>query len=124
MVDLVDADAIAWNACEALNVAKKAGPDNAVKKGLRDQELLLVESDADEQLLITLSFKSQVKVHSILIDGPTDGRAPKEIKLFVNKAGLSFDDAESGVAAQELEITPAMLGQRLELHFVKFQRVN
>ena len=29
---------------------------NALKQGLRDQEVMLIESDADEQLLIKLSY--------------------------------------------------------------------
>ena len=48
---------IAWNGCEVLNATKANTLGNAVKQGLRDQEGLLLESDADEQLLITLSLR-------------------------------------------------------------------
>lgn len=123
MVDMVDE--IAWGQSEVLN-AKGGGSKlgNALKQGLRDQELMLLESDADEQLLITIAFNSKVKLQSIAIAGPADGRAPKNVKLFVNAMSLSFDDAESGAPAQELEFTPEMLGERTELKFVKFQNVD
>ena len=45
MVDLVDE--IDWSACEVLNATGSL--QNVLKQGLRDQEGLLLESDADEQ---------------------------------------------------------------------------
>lgn len=76
------------------------------------------------QLLITVAFKSTTKVHSLQIDGPDDGRAPKGVKLFVNCKALGFDDAESRPAEQELELSSEQLGSRIELRFVKFQSVQ
>ena len=121
MVDILEQ--INWNGCEVLNAVKKDSLGNALKQGLRDQEGLLVESDADEQLLITLSFKTKVKLHSISVAGP-GGRAPKEIKLFANKSNLGFDDVEGMPADQTLELAPEQLGERTELKFVKFQNVD
>ena len=121
MVDLVDE--ISWSGCEVLNAAKKESLGNALKQGLRDQELMIVESDADEQLLINIAFTSRVKVHSMEIAGP-GGRAPKNVKLFANRTGLGFDDCESAVAEQELDLEPEKLGERIELKFVKFQAVD
>jgi len=114
---------IAWAGCEVLNAVKADSLGNALKQGLRDQEALLIESDADEQLLITISFISKVKLHSILIAGP-DGRAPKKVRLFANRNNLGFDDVESMPAEQDLELTPEEFGKRLELKFVKFQSVE
>jgi len=113
-----------WSGCEVLNAAKKDSLQNALKQGMRDQELMLVESDADEQLLITITFQSKVKLQSISISGPGDGRAPKAVKLFANRSNLNFDDVETMNAEQELELTPEMLGERTELKFVKFQNVE
>ena len=45
MVDLVDE--IDWSACEVLNATGSL--QNVLKQGLRDQEGMLLESDADEQ---------------------------------------------------------------------------
>jgi len=95
-----------------------------LKQGHRDQAEMLVLSDADEQLLLTVSFKGKVKIHSLQIDAPADGRAPKTVKLFANKANLDFSDVESMAADQTFEFTPETFGQRLELKFVKFQNVD
>merc|ERR1740130_887309 len=112
-----------WNGCEALNTANKGKLDSVLKQGLRDQAEILLESDADEQLLLTVSFQSKVKVHSMIIDGPHDGRAPKGLKLFVNDTP-GFEEAEDKPATQEFELTEDELGKRLELRFVKFQSVD
>jgi hypothetical protein len=61
----------------------------------------IVASDADEQLLISIAFKAKVKVHSIAIKAPADGRAPKSLKLFVNKPSMDCSDGESMVRAHE-----------------------
>ena len=122
MVDL--ADQIDWSACEVLNAAGSNSLQNIIKEGYRDQEGLLLESDADEQLLITIAFKSLVKIESIRVDAPGDGRAPSSVKLLVNKRTLGFEDAESLPGEQVLEISPDDLGQRLELKLVKFQNVE
>lgn len=108
---------------QVLNAVKKDSLPNCLKQGLRDQELILCESDADEQLLINVAFSSKVKLQSIVISGPGE-RAPKNIKLFANRANLGFDDVESMNAEQELEFTPETLGQRVELKLVKFQNVE
>ena len=65
-----------------------------------------------------------MKVHSISIKAPADGRAPKSLKLFVNKPSMDCSDGESMVADQEIELSAEQLGERLELKFVKFQNVD
>lgn len=122
MVDLVDI--IDFKQCEVLNATGSSSVGNAAKQGLRDQEALLCESDADEQLLLTINFTSKTKIHSIEVNGPDDGRAPRTVKLFANRIGLDFADAESMEAEQTLELEPEALGQRLDLRFVKFQSVD
>ena len=103
---------------------KKDSLGNALKQGLRDQELMLIESDADEQLLINIAFNTKVKLHSIAVSGPEDGRAPKKIRLFANRTNLGFDDVESMPAEDELELEPSQLGERTDVKFVKFQGVE
>ncbi|SNX87059.1 related to TRX2 - thioredoxin II [Melanopsichium pennsylvanicum] len=93
-----------------------------------------LESDADEQLLIHLTFKQQVKISSILLRTLPSHleRAPKRIKFFVNRPGLSFDDATIDPADQEAELTSEHVegaengggGKVLSLRFVKFQKVD
>ena len=119
MEDLLES--IHWSGCEVLNATKTDAVSSLLKQGLRDQELMIVESDADEQLLISVRFKVKVKVHSM---APADGRAPKSLKLFVNKPSMDCSDGESMVADQEIELSAEQLGERLELKFVKFQNVD
>lgn len=92
-----------------------------------------LESDCDEQLLISIGFKQAVKIHSICFGGAVskddapDGSPPKTVKLFVNHAGsLDFDDVESTASVQTLELTPEQVkeGSPVELRYVKFQNVT
>ena len=116
-------DQIFWNGCETLNVKGKNDISMVMKQGPRDQADLLIESDADEQLLATVRFNQAVKLHSIMIDGP-EGRAPKDVKLFVNKQAFAFSDAEGHAPVQELDLGQAEVGKRIELRYVKFQNVD
>jgi len=126
MADL--AEHINWSACECLNRTSKSSIENVLKQGLRDQAEMVLESDADEQLLLTITFNAQVRLHSLQFSAPEDGRAPKEIKLFANRDNLDFEGAEDLAADQDMEFGPSAqpFGERLELGrgFVKFQKLN
>lgn len=85
-----------------------------------------LESDVDEQLLITIAFTQNVKLHSFKLqaEGPT---APKNIKLFANLPHTpDFDSAEAMVAVQEFSLTPDDMSADsiINLKFVKFQNVQ
>ena len=101
MTDLVDE--IQWSSCECLNLnaASKDGLGRVMKQGLRDQEDLLLESDADEQLLLTIAFKGPMKVHSLQVNAPSDGRAPK---ARANGANVNIQSSS--------RLTPASLCRR------------
>ena len=49
-----------------------------------DVELFL-ESDADEQLILSIAFNQKSKINAIIINGPADGSGPKSIKLYANR---------------------------------------
>ncbi|SPC63248.1 related to TRX2 - thioredoxin II [Ustilago sp. UG-2017b] len=93
-----------------------------------------LESDADEQLLIHITFKGQVKLSGILLRTlPSHfAHAPKQVKIFANRPGLSFDDATSDPADQQAELTEEHVrggengggGKVFALRFVKFQKVD
>lgn len=62
-----------------------------------------LESDCDEQLIISLAFTQPVKIHSLKIKAPQD-KGPKTIRIFQNQPNtLDFDKADSMVATQDLE---------------------
>lgn len=62
-----------------------------------------LQSDCDEQLLITLEFNQQVKIHSLKFNGPQD-KGPKTIRIFINQPNpLDFDSALRNKCTQEIE---------------------
>ncbi|KAJ4469853.1 PITH domain-containing protein [Lentinula aciculospora] len=88
-----------------------------------------LESDADEQLLLNIAFNQSVRVKSIIIKSTNIARAPKKIKLAVNRPSLGFDDiidAEEPAVAQVLELDQETVkeGHPISLRFVRFQSVN
>jgi hypothetical protein len=54
---------------------------------------LPLKSDADEQLLLQLSFQQTVIVRKLQIGIPSDNSCPHHVKLFANKLNLGFSDA-------------------------------
>lgn len=84
-----------------------------------------LESDCDEQLIISVTFTQAVKVHSLKIKAPQE-KGPKTIKLFINQPRtLDFDMADSYQAVQQLELSPEDLeGNPVNLRYVKFQNVQ
>jgi len=88
-----------------------------------------LESDADEQLLITLAFNQVVRIRSLVIQTRDPKKGPKKIKLAINKPSIGFDEVESAEepeVAQVLDVPEESLkdGKQLHLRFVRLQRVN
>jgi hypothetical protein len=85
-----------------------------------------LESDVDPELLISIPFNETVKIKAISIFAAVSpSQAPKTIKLFVNHVTMDFGDAENNEAAQEFDLTPEQVkGDKIELRFVKFQKVQ
>ncbi|KAK9766153.1 hypothetical protein K7432_004991 [Basidiobolus ranarum] len=84
-----------------------------------------LESDVDEQLIISVPFNQAVKIHSIKLVAPK-AFAPKTIKLFCNRLTLGFDEAEDILETQTLELTEEDYEENavIPLRFVKFQNVT
>ena len=62
-----------------------------------------LESDADEQLLISLATMQSLRLRALRLktDAAHAASAPKSIKLFVNRPTLGFDDAEVRTLIEE-----------------------
>ncbi|KAH3873149.1 thioredoxin-like protein 1 [Dreissena polymorpha] len=85
-----------------------------------------LESDCDEQILISIEFSQPVKLHSLKLYGPAD-KGPKTVKIFQNQPrSLDFDSADSMEPVQTLELTPDDVkeGSLIPLKFVKYQNVS
>merc|ERR1711892_341057 len=108
------------NGSECLNESD----DNPFANCLKEGESVL-ESDCDEQLLLSLAFNQVVKVHSIKINAPST-KGPKTIRIFKNQPRtLDFSQAESMTSIQDLELSGSQLeGKEIPLKFVKFQDVQ
>ena len=86
-----------------------------------------LESDCDEQLILTIEFSQAVKIHSMKINAPNDGKGPKSIKLFANQpSSVDFDQAERMEGIQKIELTEEDIDgtKIIPLRFVKFQNVT
>lgn len=82
----------------------------------------MVTSDADEQLLITITLPSVHKLHAITVAGPSDGSAPATVKLFANKSSMAFEDCEDFAPTQTVTVTGA--GATTPLNLTKFSAVS
>ncbi|XP_035377057.1 thioredoxin-like protein 1 [Electrophorus electricus] len=108
--------------CECLNESDDCGFDNCLSK---DSSYL--ESDCDEQLLITVSFSQPVKLFSMKLQAADLPQAPRCVKIFINlPRSMDFDDAEHSEATQMLELSEEDYKDDglVSLRYVKFQNVN
>jgi thioredoxin len=112
---------VAANQLDALN--QKGGHD--VRNILNKDESYL-ESDVDEQLIISVPFNQTVKLHSLKLVAASKAHAPKTIKLYVNRPTLGFDEVDSVEPTQTLELTEGDYAddKLIPLRFVKWQSVS
>jgi len=85
-----------------------------------------LESDCDEQLLISYGFNQDIVLHGFQIKGP-ESEGPSKIKIFVNQlTSMDFDDAESVICAQEIGMDKNELkGETfMKLDRTKFNKVT
>jgi hypothetical protein len=95
--------------------------DHSVKN-IFTQSQHYLESDVDEQLLLSIAFTQPVKLHSIKLIAKDDKKCPKSIKTWVNVLSTpSFDDAESLEPTESLSI---LSGQIQPLKYVRYQNVH
>jgi len=114
---------ITKSGCECLNESD----EHPLAHCLESNKQTFLESDCDEQLIITLSFSQPIKLHSIKVRAP-DEYGPKTLKFFLNQPmSLDFDKAETSEPVQLIELRPEDLAddaKPVQLKYVKFQNVN
>lgn len=111
---------ISKNECECLNECD----DHPLAHCLTSTGGYL-QSDVDEQLIISITFNQAVKIHSLKIKAP-DQLGPKSVKLFINQPRtIDFDMADQHASVQDITIDPKDLeGGQINLRYVKFQNVQ
>jgi len=126
---------------DILNASSSAGSiknllDNS-EPGKNSEVKDWVESDTDEQIMIFIPFRSNLKVHSIHITSlPSSGDdeeeigRPKKLKIYVNQPNIvGFDEAELITPTQEVEIASDSWDKKsntivVNTRFVKYQSVS
>ncbi|CAO3613557.1 unnamed protein product [Cunninghamella blakesleeana] len=117
-VDLTDI--ITPNQMDALNQQNEHNVKNIFKN---DDSYL--ESDVDEQLIISVPFNQPVKLHSLKFKVADKAKAPKTVKIYANRQNLGFDDTDSVKETQTIELEPKDFEDDaiVNLRFVKFQNI-
>ena len=89
------------------------------------------KSDADEQLILHISFQEFVKIKTIKFTAFNNGENPEDnpasVKLYVNRNNLGFEDIDDVEPTQEFTLTDEDLRESsdpLMTKFVKYQRVK
>ncbi|KAL7543724.1 hypothetical protein ACHAXR_013006 [Thalassiosira sp. AJA248-18] len=90
-----------------------------------------MQSDADEQLIIHLTFQEFVRVKSIKFiewnNGANPDMNPVTVHIHVNRNNLGFEDIEDVDPAQTITLKSSDLqemSKAIDLYYVKFQRVK
>jgi len=114
-------DLIEVNRSKCLNESRQHKWQNIL---INDGSFL--ESDCDDQLLISITFRRQVRIHSLKIDAPNRGSAPRTIKLFTNQNYMDFNNVHDIPPSQQLILTPKNFepNQIITLNSIKFAKVN
>ncbi|RCI16487.1 hypothetical protein L249_3274 [Ophiocordyceps polyrhachis-furcata BCC 54312] len=86
-----------------------------------DPELV---SDTDEQLLMTVPFTEQIKLHSVLIRTSASSAAPRTLHLYVNQPQLDFTGAEETEPTQRLELAQTSEVQDVPVRRALFGKVT
>ena len=91
---------------------------------LQNSDSYILKSDCDEQLLFNLYFQMPVRIHHLVIRAPELSSAPLNMKTFINRAPMGFDDVEAIDPIEEIEIQEGELQGDIILSFVKYQNVS
>ncbi|CAB4390608.1 unnamed protein product [Rhizophagus irregularis] len=95
-------------------------------RNIFDKNDMYLESDVDEQLLISIPFNQAVKIHSIKLVPRDMEHAPKTIKIYANRLNIGFDETDSIEETQSINLTKTDYEKNdiIPLRFVKFQSIT
>ncbi|XP_056166175.1 PITH domain-containing protein At3g04780 isoform X2 [Syzygium oleosum] len=99
---------------------------NAIQRnqGYREDDGLLLESDADEQLLIYIPFTQVVKLYALVVKA-SEEEGPKTVKLFSNREHMGFSNVNDFPPSDTAVLSEDNLkGKPVVLKYVKFQNVR
>nr|KJB65598.1 hypothetical protein B456_010G102800 [Gossypium raimondii] len=65
----------------------------------------LESNEGDPELLVYIPFTSDVKIKSISVVGGADGTSPSKLRVFINREGIDFSDAQSMQPVQVLKVS-------------------
>jgi hypothetical protein len=89
----------------ALNLDAEHGVLHAIKPiNEKHDTTKWMESDADEQILLTIPFTGSVKLRTFSVGSGTGGVGPCKIKAFINRDDIDFDNVNDLPAVQEWEL--------------------
>jgi len=107
---------------EALNDTPEHPFANALKA-----DATFCQSDTDAQLLITVGFKRVSSIKTLKLLAPEDGSGPKVVKLYLNRANMSFSDTEELKPTQSFVLKPEDLkadSPALALDYQRFMKCD
>lgn len=114
---------------DEITTLNEAVPDSGraiVKKTWADRLSVDVEleSDADEQLLMTVPFTAQVKLHALLLRTSPAPSAPRTLHVFLNRDDLDFASAEDSPPTQTFELAQTSDVQEIPVRRALFAKVR
>ncbi|CAI6098632.1 unnamed protein product [Clonostachys chloroleuca] len=83
-----------------------------------------LESDADEQILMTVPFTAQIKLHSILLRTSPSPSAPKTLHVYINRDDMDFSAAEDATPVQKFELSQTSDVQEIPVKRALFGKVH
>ncbi|KAF9977840.1 hypothetical protein BGZ73_004753 [Actinomortierella ambigua] len=95
---------------------REPGQGKAVLKPWTEKmdDTKVLESDADEQLILFIPFTASVKIKSISIRYEPGETAPSKLKVFTNRQDVDFDSADSMEPTQVFDLVDDTRGQVVE----------
>ncbi|KAK6944871.1 PITH domain [Dillenia turbinata] len=96
----------------------------AWEQRLSTSEDKLESNDGDPELIVFIPFTSDVKIKSISIVGGADGTSPSKMRVFINREGIDFSDAQNMQPVQDWDLVENLQGVlEYQTRYSRFQSV-